>query len=73
MENGKSPGIDSIPIEFYKEFIETIKTDLQKFFNEILFSNKKTPKSWNQAIITLIPKKVILTTKNIGDLFHYSA
>ena len=57
MENGKSPGIDSIPIEFYKEFIETIKTDLQKFFNEILFSNKKTPKSWNQAIITLIPKK----------------
>ena len=41
MENGKSPGIDSIPIEFYKEFIETIKKDLQKIFNEILFTNKK--------------------------------
>ena len=45
MENGKSPGIDGIPIEFYKEFIETIKKDLQKIFNEILFTNKKTPKS----------------------------
>ena len=57
MENGKSPGIDGIPIKFYKEFIEIIKKDLQKIFNEILFTNKKTPKTWNQAIITLIPKK----------------
>ena len=57
MENGKSPGIDGIPIEFYKEFIETIKKDLQKFFNEILFTNKKTPKSSNQAIITFDTKK----------------
>ena len=57
MENGKFPGIDGIPIEFYKEFIDIIKKDLQKIFNEILFTNKKTPKTWNQAIITLIPKK----------------
>ena len=57
MENGKSPGIDGIPIEFYKEFIETIKKDLQKIFNEILFTNKKTPKSSNQAIITFDTKK----------------
>ena len=33
MENGKSPGLDGIPIEFYKEFIEIIKKDLQKTYN----------------------------------------
>ena len=33
MENGKSPGIDGIPIEFYKELIEIIKKDLQKTYN----------------------------------------
>ena len=30
MENDKFLGIDGIPIEFYKEFIETVKKDLQK-------------------------------------------
>ena len=50
MENGKSHGLDGIPIEFYKEFLETIILDLQKTFNETLFTNKKTSKSWNQAI-----------------------
>ena len=29
MENGKSPGIDRLPIEFYKEFYEQLKYDLQ--------------------------------------------
>ena len=57
MENRKSPGMDGIPIDFYKEFLETIILDLLKTFNETLFTNKKTPKTWNQAIITLIPKK----------------
>ena len=57
MENDKFLGIDGIPIEFYKEFIETVKKDLQKTFHEILFTNKITPKTWIQAIITLIPKK----------------
>ena len=57
MENGKSPGIDGIPIEFSKEFHEIIINDLQKTFNEALFNNQTIPKTWNQAIITLIPKK----------------
>ena len=57
MENGKSPGLDGIPIEFYNKFLETIMLYSQKAFNEQL--NKKMPKTWNQAIITLIPKKVI--------------
>ena len=49
--------MDGIPKEFYKEFLETIKYDLQKTCNETLFENQITPKTWNQAIITLIPKK----------------
>ena len=57
IENGKSPGVDGIPKEFYKEFLETIKYDLQKTCNETLFENQITPKTWNQAVITLIPKK----------------
>ena len=57
MENGKSPGIDGISLEVYKEFIEIIKKDLQKTCNEKLSTNKITSKTWNQAIITLIPKK----------------
>ena len=59
MENGKSPGLDGILIEFYNKFLETIMVYSQKAFNETLFTNKKMPKTWNQAIITLIPKKVI--------------
>ena len=45
MENGKSPGVDGIPIGFYKEFLETIIPDLQKTFNETLFTNKKNAKN----------------------------
>ena len=60
MENGKSAGVKGIPIEFYKEFLENIEKDLQKTFNETLFKNEITPKTWNQAIITLIPKKKVI-------------
>ena len=51
MENGKSPGVDGIPIEFYKDFFEILKKDLQITFNNALFNLKTTPKTWNQAII----------------------
>ena len=37
--------------------LQKLKKDLQKTFHEILFTNKITPKTWIQAIITLIPKK----------------
>ena len=32
MENGKSPGMDGIPVEFYKEFFDLLKKDLQDIF-----------------------------------------
>ena len=56
-KHGKSPGVGGLLIEFYKELFETIKYDLQLTFNKTLFDSKLTPKIWNQAIITLIPKK----------------
>ena len=57
MENGKSLGVDGIPIEFYKEFFKILKKDLQITFNNVLFQLKTTPKTWKQAIICLIPKR----------------
>lgn len=38
-ENGKSPGVDGIPNEFYREFLETVKCDIQPTFNKTLFDN----------------------------------
>ena len=32
MENVKSPGMDGIPVEFYKEFFDLLKKDLQDIF-----------------------------------------
>lgn len=58
MENDKSPGIDGIPIEFYKNFYEIIEKDLSQLYNNILFTEKKiNKKKMNQATIALIPKK----------------
>ena len=56
MENGKSPRIDSLLIEFYKPQCEIIKNDLLQHYNFILFRNENLTPSMNQAIITLIPK-----------------
>ena len=67
MENGKSPGIDGIPIEFYREFFELLKKDLQDIFNNVLFEQKITPKTWNHAIISLIPKQ----TEKLNSLKYW--
>ena len=67
MENQKSPGIDGLPIEYYNEFYEYLKDDLSQLFNNILFTEKQSLKTMNQAIITLIPKK---TDINDPSLIH---
>ena len=67
MENDKSPGIDGIPAEFYKEFYTILKKDLQDIFNKVLFNLKTTPKTRNQAIITLIPKQ----TEKLDELKYW--
>ena len=56
VENGRSPGGDGIPIEFYKEFFKISKKDLQNPFN-VLFNLKTTPKTWNHVLITVISKR----------------
>lgn len=57
MENEKSPGIDGIPVEFYKTFYDILENDLLQIFNNILLTEKETTKTMQQAIITLTPKK----------------
>ena len=57
MEEDKSPGIDGIPVEFYKTIYDTLENDLLEIFNNILFTEKGTTKTMQQATIALIPKK----------------
>ena len=57
MQNDKSPGIDGIPVEFYKTFYKTLENDLIQRYNNILFLEKNITNTMKQAIITLIPKK----------------
>ena len=56
MENGKSPGIDGITIEFYKSLFDLIKSDLLQLDNSILFQDENLIPSMTKAIIKLIPK-----------------
>ena len=56
MENGTSPGIDGLPIEFYKSLCEIIKNDLLELYNSILLRNENLSHSMNQAIVALLTK-----------------
>lgn len=56
MENGKSPGIDGLQIEFYKTFHDLFKTDLLQLYNSILLAGENLTLSMTMAIINLIPK-----------------
>lgn len=55
-KNGKSPGIDGLPYEFYKEFREEISGDLADVFNQILEDGILSD-SQQTAVISLIPKQ----------------
>lgn len=56
MENGKSTGIDGLPIEFYKTFWAILGEDLLSVFDESLIKGF-LPLSCRRAVITLLPKK----------------
>ena len=60
MANGKAPGIDGIPYEFYKEFQEELSGLLAKVFSHTLKQGKLT-NSQRHAVISLLPKKGDLT------------
>ena len=69
MENNKSPGIDGVTIEFYKEFLAHIENDLFQLYQNILQNKKEATKIMKQAIITLLPKKGIDKNYDTGDQY----
>lgn len=58
MPNGKSPGSDGLPPEFYRAVWDLIHTDMLEVFNESLTFNCLSP-SQSLPIVTGTPKKVI--------------
>lgn len=56
MESGKTPGIDGLPVKFYKEFWAVLSEDLLAVLNESLVDGS-LPLSCRRAVITLLPKK----------------
>ena len=55
-ENGKTPGTDEIPIEFYKKLWDILVDQLVDVFN-FSFQLEEMTTSQRQAIIALIHKK----------------
>lgn len=56
MEGGKAPGMDGLPVEFYREFWAVLGNDLLGVLNESL-TEGSLPLSCRRAVITLLPKK----------------
>lgn len=56
MQNGKSPGTDGLPVEFYKIFWKNIKKLVMDSFT-YSFKNENMSISQKQSIITLLPQK----------------
>ena len=55
-KNGKTPGLDGLTIEFYKEVFEIIKNELVQVFNSY-YENGFIPAKNKAGLISLIPKK----------------
>ena len=54
-KNGKCPGIDGIPVEFYKKYKELLVPYMTKLFNNCMITGE-FPWSWRKSLIKLIPK-----------------
>ena len=55
MDNNKSPGLDGLPAEFYKELFDIIADDLLEVFNSFL--SRKMTASQRTGLMTLLYKK----------------
>ncbi|MCI4382160.1 hypothetical protein PGIGA_G00260590 [Pangasianodon gigas] len=60
MELGKAPGMDGLPVDFYKSFWSELGEDLLKVLNDSL-GGGLLPLSCRRAVLTLLPKKGDLT------------
>ena len=56
VQSGKAPGIDGLPIDFYKSFWAIIGRDLLEVVSDSL-QRGRLPLSCRRAVITLLPKK----------------
>ncbi|KAK3507402.1 hypothetical protein QTP70_018051, partial [Hemibagrus guttatus] len=56
MPGGKAPGIDGLPVEFYKFFWKELGEDLLEVLEESC-TERCLPLSSRRAVITLLPKK----------------
>lgn len=56
LKNNKSPGVDGLPGEFYKCFVDDLTPTLLKIFRYSL-SKDNPPETWSQAIISVIHKE----------------
>jgi hypothetical protein len=60
MQNGKSPGTDGLPVEFYKIFWKNIKKLVMNSFS-YSYENENMSISQKQSIIALLsPKKIMI-------------
>ena len=70
LNNGKSPGSDGIPAEFYKKFWTLIGNDLSQVANHAYDTGILT-NSQNEALIKCLFKKATGRKWQIGDLSAY--
>ncbi len=56
MQPGKAPGIDGLPVEFFKAFWSVLGEDLLQVLNDS-FVKGCLPLSCRRAVLTLLPKK----------------
>lgn len=56
MENGKAPGMDGLPVDFYKSCWPTVGEDLFDVLSDSM-AGGKLPLSCRRAVLTPIPKK----------------
>ena len=56
LPTGKSPGLDGLPVEFYKSFWSLLGSELLEVFTSSLQCGE-LPMSCHRAVISLLPKK----------------
>lgn len=63
MNSGRAPGIDGLPVDFYKGFWKINGRDFYEVIQEC-FKEKLLPKSCQREVLALIPKKGDLSLLN---------
>lgn len=56
LSNGRSPGIDGLPSEFFKQFWTLLKDDILDVFR-VSHRKNELPTSCRRAVLSLLPKK----------------